>query len=143
MIDTSSTYAVVAETILNHDAIQVFVTVGTDEKRDYLQKTFGIAPNHICSSRDPSFARDIRQRTGSHGVNVVLNSLTGELLDESWRLLADGGILVEIGKRDIVQRNRLAMEPFDRNCTFRALDLSYVKDITDELIEKYGFKHPM
>lgn len=67
---------------------------------------------------------------------MILNSLTGELLDESWRLLADGGILVEIGKRDIVQRNPLTMEPFDRNCTYRALDLSYVKDITDELIER-------
>lgn len=67
---------------------------------------------------------------------MILNSLTGELLDESWRLLADGGILVEIGKRDIVQHNRLAMEPFDRNCTFRALDLSYVKQITDDLIER-------
>jgi hypothetical protein len=59
---------------------------------------------------------------------VILNSLIGELLDESWRLTADGGIMVEIGKRDIVNRNTLAMEPFDRNCSFRAVDLSYVRE---------------
>lgn len=58
----------------------------------------------------------------------------GDLLDESWRLTADGGIMVEIGKRDIVDRNTLAMEPFDRNCSFRAMDLSYTKQITNELI---------
>lgn len=42
--------------------------------------------------------------------------------------------MVEIGKRDIVDRNTLAMEPFDRNCSFRAVDLSYTKHITNELI---------
>lgn len=42
--------------------------------------------------------------------------------------------MVEIGKRDIVDRNTLAMEPFDRNCSFRAVDLSYTKEITNELI---------
>lgn len=42
--------------------------------------------------------------------------------------------MVEIGKRDIVDRNTLAMEPFDRNCSFRAVDLSYTREITNELI---------
>lgn len=136
MIGSSYEFTGIVEIVLNHDAVQIFVTVGTDEKRDYPYKTFGIAQDHICKSRNSSFARKIRQRTDGRGIDVILNSLTGELLDESWRLLADGGILVEIGKRDIVQRNRLSMEPFDRNCTFRALDFSYVKDITDDLIER-------
>lgn len=44
--------------------------------------------------------------------------------------------MVEIGKRDIVDRNTLAMEPFNRNCSFRAVDLSYTPDISDALIAK-------
>jgi hypothetical protein len=44
--------------------------------------------------------------------------------------------MVEINKRDIVDRNTLAMEPFDRNCSFRVVDLSYTKEITNELIER-------
>ncbi len=79
--------------------------VGTGRKREYLYKNFGIAQDHICSSQNPSFARKIRQRTDERGVNVILISLTGKLWAESWRLLADDGTLVEIGKRDIVQRN--------------------------------------
>ncbi|KAJ5727987.1 Acyl transferase/acyl hydrolase/lysophospholipase [Penicillium malachiteum] len=78
--------------------------------------------------------REIRRETNGRGVDVILNSLTGELLDESWRLTTDGGIMVEIGKRDIVNRNSLAMEPFDRNCSFRAVDLSYTREITNKLI---------
>jgi NAD(P)-dependent dehydrogenase (short-subunit alcohol dehydrogenase family)/acyl carrier protein len=88
----------------------------------------------MFNSRNARFADEIRQATKGRGVDVILNSLIGELLDESWRLTADGGIMVEIGKRDIVDRNSLAMEPFDRNCSFRAVDLSYVKEISNKLI---------
>lgn len=91
----------------------------------------------MFSSRNTDFAEQIRRQTKGRGIDVILNSLIGELLDESWRLTADGGIMVEIGKRDIVDRNTLAMEPFDRNCSFRAVDLSYIKQISDSLTGRY------
>lgn len=91
----------------------------------------------MFSSRDTKFAEEIRRETNGRGIDVILNSLIGELLDESWRLTADGGTMVEIGKRDIVDRNSLSMEPFDRNCSFRAIDLSYVNHISHGLTGKY------
>ncbi|TGO19734.1 hypothetical protein BPAE_0334g00010 [Botrytis paeoniae] len=115
----------------------IFVTVGTDDKREFLSKNFGIPKNRMFSSRNTKFAEEIRKETNGRGVDIILNSLIGELLDESWRLTADGGIMVEIGKRDIVDRNTLAMEPFDRNCSFRAVDLSYVKEISNATIGKW------
>lgn len=51
-------------------------------------------------------------------------------------LCADGGIFVELGKKDIIERNSLSMEPFDRNCSFRAVDLSH-KQITDTMKKGY------
>jgi NADPH:quinone reductase-like Zn-dependent oxidoreductase len=90
----------------------------------------------MFSSRHTGFAKEILRATGGRGVDVILNSLTGEMLDESWRICADGGIMVEIGKKDIVDRNSLSMEPFDRNCSFRAMDFSYINDISDPLIER-------
>lgn len=74
--------------------------------------------------------------TNGKGIDVIINSLTGELLDASWRICADGGSMVEIGKKDIVARSYLSMEPFDRNCSFKAVDFSYTKHITDQLIAK-------
>ena len=74
--------------------------------------------------------------TGDKGFDVILNSLTSELLDESWRICADGGKMVEIGKTDIVDRNFLSMEPFDRNCSFYAIDFSYSKHTKDPLIAR-------
>jgi len=116
--------------------------VSSEEKRKYLADTFGIPRNRMFSSRNTRFAEQIRRETGGRGVDVILNSLIGELLDESWRLTADGGVMVEIGKRDIVDRNTLAMEPFDRNCSFRAVDLSYTREISDQLIGRYTAPTP-
>lgn len=73
--------------------------------------------------------------TSGEGVDVVLNSLTGDMLDESFRILADGGIMVEIGKKDILDRNTLPMAPFDRNISFRAVDLSPER-ASDALVSK-------
>ncbi|CDR02712.1 modular polyketide synthase [Streptomyces iranensis] len=49
----------------------------------------------IASSRTADFADEFGQ------VDVVLNSLTGELLDASLGMLAEGGRFVEMGKTDI------------------------------------------
>ena len=87
----------------------------------------------MFSSRTTQFASEILAATNGKGIDVILNSLTGDLLDESWRICADGGIMVEIGKKDVLDRNNLSMEPFDRNCSFRALDFSH-KTISDVLI---------
>ena len=115
--------------------VQVYATAGTPEKREFLKIEFGIPEKRIFSSRTKDFAEQILLHTYGKGVDVILNSLTGDLLDESWRIIADGGTMVEIGKKDILDRNGLAMEPFNRNASFRALDLSH-KEITDGTIAR-------
>jgi NADPH:quinone reductase-like Zn-dependent oxidoreductase len=62
--------------------------------------------------------------TSGRGVDVILNSLVGDLLQEGWRACADFGRFIEIGKRDIVDGGRLHMGEFERNVTFSAFDLS-------------------
>ncbi|CDR02704.1 Beta-ketoacyl synthase [Streptomyces iranensis] len=59
---------------------------------------------HIASSRTADFADEFGQ------VDVVLNSLTGELLDASLGMLAEGGRFVELGKIDIRDPRQV---PFD------------------------------
>ncbi|MFD0632075.1 SDR family NAD(P)-dependent oxidoreductase [Catenulispora yoronensis] len=55
----------------------------------------GIPEEQIASSRTPEFA-DVFS-----GVDVVINSLTGELIDASLRALRPGGRFVELGKTDL------------------------------------------
>lgn len=124
---------IAAVQLCRHRGCEVFATAGTVEKRRFLVDSLGIRPDRVFSSRTAEFAAGVMAATNSRGVDVILNSLPGELLNESWRIIADGGTMVELGKKDILARNNLPMEPFGRNASFRAMDLSY-REISDELI---------
>lgn len=104
--------------------MQIFATCGSPEKRQFLIEEHGIAADHIFSSRDTSFGRQIREKTNNRGIDVILNSLSGDLLHESWSCIASCGRFIEIGKRDIVLSGSLNMKFFDRNSTFSTVDLS-------------------
>ena len=114
---------------------QVFATVGTDEKKKFLMENFGIPSTNIFNSRSKDFGSQLMKATKGYGVDVVLNSLTGDLLDQSWRCIATGGTMIELGKKDMLDRNLLAMEPFGRNASFRCFDMSH-KHVSDALIAR-------
>lgn len=98
--------------------------MGNDDKAEYLVRTFGIARNHIFSSRNSSFLADVMQETNGRGVDVVLNSLSGELLHTSWKCVAEYGKMLEIGKRDFIGRGMLSMDLFEANRAFFGIDLA-------------------
>ena len=112
--------------LAKHLGARVFVTVGSNEKKELLMKTYGIPEEHIFSSRHLSFAEGIKHLTGGRGVDVVLNSLAGESLHQTFECLATLGRFIEIGKQDILANSRLDMSTFNRSVTFAAVDLSVV-----------------
>jgi NADPH:quinone reductase-like Zn-dependent oxidoreductase/acyl carrier protein len=99
---------------------EVFATAGTSEKRDFL-RSLGI--QHVMDSRSLDFADEVLEATGGEGVDVVLNSLSGEAIYKGLSVLRDYGRFLEIGKRDIYQNHRLGMRPFRKNLSFMAIDL--------------------
>ncbi|KAH7022074.1 putative polyketide synthase, partial [Ilyonectria destructans] len=110
-------------TIARYLGAEIFVTAGTPEKRKLLRDTFDIPETHIFSSRTSEFRDGILCATNGRGVDVVVNSLSGQLLQQTWNLVADFGRWVEIGKKDLLQNNALGMRPFDRNVTFSGVDV--------------------
>ncbi|KAI1660867.1 polyketide synthase [Daldinia decipiens] len=115
---------IAAITLARRVGAVVYTTAGSQAKRDYLINEMGVSPSHVFSSRDPSFVQAVMQATGGRGVDVVVNSLVGDLMHESWRCLAEFGRFVEIGKRELVDAGKLDMRVFLRNATFTAFDLS-------------------
>ncbi|VUC30496.1 unnamed protein product [Clonostachys rosea] len=103
---------------------EIFVTVGSEEKVQYLMDTFGIPRNRIFNSRDSSFKQGVLKETDGKGVDVVLNSLSGELLHASWQCVAEFGTMVELGKRDFIGQGRLAMDTFEDNRAFFGVDMT-------------------
>ncbi|POS74158.1 polyketide synthase-3 [Diaporthe helianthi] len=116
--------------------IEVFVTAGTEEKRAFLESQYSIPSDHLFSSRNGSFAHGIRRATGGRGVDVVINSLAGNLLNESWNLVATHGRFVEIGKRDVHLNKSLEMEPFRRGLSFVFVDLIQLADNKGLLMQR-------
>lgn len=102
---------------------EIFVTVGTEMKRDFIIKRYGIHPDHIFFSRDASFAAGILGATQGRGVDVVLNTLAGALLQESFNCIAPFGRFIEVGKRDLELNSSLEMRSFARNASFSHIDL--------------------
>lgn len=104
----------------------IYCTVGSEKKVRYLVDNYQIDRSHIFNSRDSSFLPAVMAATEGRGVDVVLNSLSGELLEASWKCVAEFGTMIEIGKRDFRRRAKLAMEAFEANRTFVGLDLYQV-----------------
>jgi len=77
---------------------EVFATAGSPAKRDFL-RSLGV--RHVTDSRSLDFAREVLEATGGRGVDIVLNSLTGEFIPRGLSTLAGNGRFVEIGKADL------------------------------------------
>jgi thioester reductase-like protein len=99
---------------------EIFATAGSPEKREFL-RTLGVP--HVMDSRSLDFAEEILHITGGRGVDVVLNSLTGDAIARSLAVLSTCGRFLELGKRDIEQNTRLGMRPFQNHLSFFAIDL--------------------
>ncbi|KAF2768961.1 reducing type I polyketide synthase, partial [Teratosphaeria nubilosa] len=105
---------------------EIFATAGNEQKRRLLHENYCIPQDHIFSSRNDCFVQGIMTASKGSGVDVVLNSLSGALLQATWRCIAKFGRFVEIGKKDIEQSKCLDMSPFARAATFTAVDLTYL-----------------
>jgi NADPH:quinone reductase-like Zn-dependent oxidoreductase/SAM-dependent methyltransferase len=120
--------------IAQHCGAEIFATVGNDEKKELLITKFRIPPSHILYSRNTSFAKGISRLTGGKGVDVVLNSLSGESLRASFDCMAPYGRFIEIGKSDITTDSSLPMGNFRRNVSFFAVDLYHMSITKPELL---------
>lgn len=109
--------------LAQHLHAEIFVTVGSEEKKTLLMRAYGIREDHIFNSRNLDFAKGIMRMTDGKGVDVVLNSLAGEALRQTWNCIAMFGRFIEIGKKDIVGNTGLDMAPFMRNVSFISVNL--------------------
>ncbi|WP_191499937.1 SDR family NAD(P)-dependent oxidoreductase, partial [Mycobacterium simulans] len=85
--------------IAQHLGADIFATA-SPHKHPVLTE-LGIPDQHIASSRTPDFVHAFDHTTNGHGMDVVLNSLRGDLVDGSLQLLSHGGCFLEIGATDI------------------------------------------
>ncbi|ONK10088.1 type I polyketide synthase [Streptomyces sp. MP131-18] len=121
---------------------EVFATAHPS-KWDVL-RGLGLDDDHIASSRELGFEEKFRTVSNGRGVDVVLNSLAGEFVDASLRLLAPGGRFLEMGKTDKRSDEQVAVIRTD--VAYRAFDLpeageDRLNEILRELVDALGQGH--
>lgn len=113
--------------IARHFEMEIFATVGSEVKRKLLRETYNISDDHILNSRDLSFVKGIKRLTAGRGVDVILNSLSGEALRQTWHCIAPFGTFLEIGIKDILNNTELDMLPFLQDATFAFFNLNHIE----------------
>ncbi len=100
---------------------EIFVTAGSPEKRDFLKQK-GI--RHPMDSRSVAFGEEIMELTKGRGVDVVLNTLSGDAMIKGIEILSPFGRFIQIDKKDIALNTPLPMNLLRKGITFAALDIS-------------------
>ncbi|MCK4991026.1 MAG: SDR family NAD(P)-dependent oxidoreductase, partial [Bacteroidales bacterium] len=101
---------------------EIYATVGSKEKKAYIE-SLGVPSNHILNSRTLEFADQLMELTSGAGVDIVLNSLSGEAIYKSIKCLSPYGRFVEIGKTDIYRNSKLGLQPFGNNLSYFGVDV--------------------
>ncbi len=120
---------------------EIFATAGSPRKREYLQ-SLGI--RHVMDSRSLDFASQIMEATDGEGIDLVLNSLTGETIEASLSVLRPGGRFLELGKTDLWDQTRV--DAFRPGVTFFPIALDRmmaeepqaVKRLIDEVLPRFA-----
>ncbi|HZN16732.1 MAG TPA: SDR family NAD(P)-dependent oxidoreductase [Micromonosporaceae bacterium] len=92
--------------LAGHLGAQVYATASPGKWG--VLRGLGVAAQRVGSSRSLEFAGRVLAATGGGGVDVVLNSLAGELVDASLGLLSEGGRFVELGRTDVRDPDEVA-----------------------------------
>ena len=104
---------------------EVFATA-SEPKQAYL-RSLGL--KQIFDSRTTNFGREILEATDGAGVDVVLNSLTGEgFIEASLSCLGHGGRFVELSRRDILTEEEMAAVRPDVGYSILELDVLKEQD---------------
>ncbi|TSA37951.1 MAG: SDR family NAD(P)-dependent oxidoreductase [Methylococcaceae bacterium] len=112
---------------------EVYATVGAEEKRDFLT-LMGV--KHIYDSRSLSFAEAILADTQQQGVDVILNSLSGEAINRNFRVLKPFGRFLELGKRDFYENTTLGLRPFRNNISYFGIDADQLMRLHPTLTQR-------
>ncbi|KAA0911383.1 type I polyketide synthase [Pusillimonas sp. ANT_WB101] len=119
--------------LARHMGAEIYVTAGSDEKRDFL-RLLGLT--NIYDSRSLSFADEILADTGGEGVDVVINSLAGEAINRNLRVLKPFGRFLELGKRDFYENTRIGLRPFRNNISYFGIDADQLMQVRPDLTRR-------
>ncbi|KAK0663601.1 Narbonolide/10-deoxymethynolide synthase PikA1 [Lasiodiplodia hormozganensis] len=118
----------------SHGAQVVVATAGSEEKRAYLRDRLGLESRMVSTTRDArAFAAELKHVAGK--VDVAINTLSGDYIPETLRLLKPGGTFIETGKVAIWSQDKVAASRPD--VVYRVVDLDITGSASVELMDAF------
>ncbi len=111
---------------------EVFATAGNHEKREFL-RSMGV--HRVFDSRSLEFAAQVLEATGGRGVDLALNSLSGEFIPATLSVMAHSGRFMEIGKTGIWGAEDVAA--LGKDLRYSVVDLGVFVDYRPEIVAGY------
>ncbi|KAA8885635.1 SDR family NAD(P)-dependent oxidoreductase [Nocardia colli] len=124
--------------LARHLGAELFVTAS--EPKWPVLRELGFGEERIGNSRTLDFEQKFLAQTGDQGVDVVLDSLAGEFVDASLRLLPRGGRFLEMGLTDLRDPAQIAAAyPGVRYAAFQLMELpaQHLQKILSELFDLF------
>lgn len=116
------------------EGCDVFTTVDNPEERLFIREHFPqIKDDHVGDSSSISFVNMIETLTSDRGVDIVLNSLSGNKRLASVDCLVSGGRFLEIGRFDLGDNNPLGLKCFLREIRFYGVMMDRIFNESTEM----------
>lgn len=112
---------------------RIIATAGTPAKRRLLG---ALGVSDVFDSRNLDFPSMVMEATDGKGVDVVLNSLSGDAMQASHKCLAPFGRFLELGKRDYFAGTHMSLQPFRNNLSYFGVDLDQTLRFRPGLAER-------
>ncbi|KAH7109104.1 fatty acid synthase S-acetyltransferase [Dendryphion nanum] len=106
---------------------EIYATVRSETETQHLVKQLGIPRSRIFSSLNDSFEQGVIAKTNTRGVDLVLNSLSGQLLNTTWSCVAPFGKMIELGKAH-KEAGNFELSKFLTNRSYSCVDLDQIWD---------------
>ncbi|PSN74707.1 reducing type I polyketide synthase [Corynespora cassiicola Philippines] len=104
-------------------ASKIFVTVSSHQQRDLLMSQFGLSSCTILSEDPSHFKPAILRQLDDEGIDVVVNTLSGEGLLASWDLVASFGRFINIGDGSAKPEVDLPLHQSDKGVSFMSFSI--------------------
>ncbi|CAF0807397.1 unnamed protein product [Adineta steineri] len=122
--------------LCQHIGAHVICTVGSAEKRQFLEQTYGCKLFANSHSTD-EWKSEVMKLTNGEGVDIVLNSLKGDAIQAGLQCLKIGGRFIEIGKVDILNHSQLDMNLLLKDLSFLSVQLDILMQSQTKKIQEY------
>ncbi|MCU7933261.1 MAG: SDR family NAD(P)-dependent oxidoreductase [Candidatus Thiodiazotropha sp. (ex Dulcina madagascariensis)] len=118
----------VAVQLAKYYGAEIFATAGSQGKLEYL-RALDVA--HAINYLETDFEEEVKRLTNGEGVDVVINTLSGDAIQKGMNCLASGGRYIEIAMTALKSAKSIDLSVLANNQTVYSIDL-----------RKLGFEDP-